>query len=117
MVASSEQQSAPVMVSSPATAQASSSQPGAPINRADSADVMKIPDPIIEPTTIMVASIGPRARTSCVFSRLIFGEGSGGSPNRHGSSLAIHLVEGDRGQSSPTCRVVFHAPARGSRHL
>ena len=64
MVASSEQQSAPVIVIKPATAQASNNQPGAPINRADSADVMKMPDPIIEPITIIVASTGPRARTS-----------------------------------------------------
>src|ERR1700756_1563064 len=63
MVASSEQQSAPVIVSSPATAQARSNQPGAPLNRDDSADVIKIPEPIIEPITIMVASIGPSART------------------------------------------------------
>jgi hypothetical protein len=64
MVANSEQQSAPVIVINPATAHASSSQPGAPINRADSAEVMKMPDPIIEPITIMVASSGPSARTS-----------------------------------------------------
>src|ERR1700682_5054778 len=64
MVASSEQQSAPVMVNKPATVQASSNQPGAPIRRADSAEVMKMPEPIIEPTTIMVASSGPRARTN-----------------------------------------------------
>ena len=63
MVASSEQQSAPVIVNKPASAHASSSQPGAPLSRDDSADVIKIPDPIIEPITIMVASIGPSART------------------------------------------------------
>jgi hypothetical protein len=63
MAASSEQQSAPVIVINPATAQARTSQPGAPVSRADSADVMKMPDPIIEPTTIMVASSGPRRRT------------------------------------------------------
>src|SRR5438132_8471157 len=75
MVASSEQQSAPVTVINPATAQASSSQTGAPINRADSAEVMKTPDPIIDPITIMVASIGPSARTSpacCRSSTLFF---------------------------------------------
>src|SRR5438132_1426663 len=71
MVASSEQQSAPVIVINPATAQASSSQPGAPIKRADSADVIKTPDPIIDPITIMVASSGPSART-----RPACGEGS-----------------------------------------
>src|SRR5437868_4816511 len=63
MVASSEQQSAPIIVSKPAMIHASSSQPGAPLNRADSAEVMKIPEPIIDPMTIMVASIGPSART------------------------------------------------------
>src|ERR1700704_1750071 len=65
MVASSEQQSAPVMVNKPATVQASSNQLGAPIRRADSAEVMKMPEPIIEPTTIVIASSGPRARTNC----------------------------------------------------
>src|SRR5207244_6978927 len=63
MVASSEQHNAPVMVSKPATAHASRSQPGAPLNRDDSAEVIKMPDPIIEPITIIVASIGPSART------------------------------------------------------
>src|SRR4030095_1318712 len=38
-------------------------QPGPPLNRADSAEVMKIPEPIIDPTTIIVASTGPIART------------------------------------------------------
>src|SRR4030088_2217871 len=63
MVASSEQHNAPVMVNRPATAHARSNQPGAPLSRDDSADVIKIPEPIIEPITIMVASIGPSART------------------------------------------------------
>ena len=40
------------------------SQPGAPTNRVDSAEVIKIPDPIIEPITIMVASSGASPRTS-----------------------------------------------------
>jgi hypothetical protein len=50
-------------VSKPAIAQASKSHPGPPLNRADSAEVMKMPEPIIDPMTIMVASIGPSART------------------------------------------------------
>ena len=54
------------MVRRPAIVQASSSQPGALIRRVDSAEVMKIPEPIIEPITIMVASSGPRPRTSFV---------------------------------------------------
>src|SRR5437762_839591 len=67
MVASSEQHNAPVIVSKPAIAHASRSHPGAPFNRDDSAEVIKIPDPIIEPITIVVASIGPSARTRLVF--------------------------------------------------
>src|SRR5438046_6757518 len=64
MVASSEQQRAPVIVNNPATAHARSNQPGAPLSRDDSAEVMKMPEPIIEPITIIVASIGPSAPTS-----------------------------------------------------
>ncbi len=48
IAASSAQQSAPVIVITPARAQATRSQPGEPTKRADSADVMKMPDPIIE---------------------------------------------------------------------
>ena len=55
---------APQTVIRPATAHAASSQPGVPTRRADSAEVMKIPEPIIEPTTIIVASIVPSSRTS-----------------------------------------------------
>src|SRR6185369_702446 len=64
IAASSAQHSAPVIVSTPASAQAASSQPGEPTRRDDSAEVIKIPEPIIEPTTIMVASSRPRPRTS-----------------------------------------------------
>src|SRR5215813_13351523 len=66
IVASSEQQIAPVIVRKPATAQANSNQPGAPLSRADSADVIKMPEPIIDPITIMVASTGPSPRTKPV---------------------------------------------------
>src|ERR1044071_190339 len=64
MAANSAQQSAPVIVSTPASAHATSSHPGEPTSRDDSAEVMKIPDPIIEPTTIIVASSRLRPRTS-----------------------------------------------------
>jgi hypothetical protein len=47
---------------SPAKAHATSSHPGEPTSRADSADVMKMPDPIIEPITIIDASSVPRLR-------------------------------------------------------
>src|SRR6185295_12895433 len=64
IAASSAQQSAPVMVSTPASAHAASNQPGEPTSRDDSADVIKIPEPIIEPTTIIVASSRLNPRTS-----------------------------------------------------
>jgi hypothetical protein len=38
------------------TSQASRSQPGLPTRRAMSADTMKMPEPIIDPTTTIVAS-------------------------------------------------------------
>jgi hypothetical protein len=43
-------------VSRPVTSHASSSQPGLPTSLAMSAETMKMPEPIIEPTTTMVAS-------------------------------------------------------------
>src|SRR5258705_6948027 len=64
IAATSAQHRAPVIVSTPARAHATSSHPGAPTSRDDSAEVMKIPDPIIDPTTIIVASTRPRPRTS-----------------------------------------------------
>src|SRR5256714_10771667 len=67
MVASSEQRRAQLWVSKQAPPNARTSQPGAPLNRDVSAEVMKIPDPIIEPITIIVASTGPSARTRTVF--------------------------------------------------
>src|SRR6266566_7667333 len=64
MAANSAQHNAPVIVRTPASAHATSNQPGDPINREDSAEVIKMPEPIMEPTTIMLASITPRPRTS-----------------------------------------------------
>src|SRR4051794_13394860 len=52
------------MVIKPAMTHVRSSHPGAPMSRVDSAETMKIPEPIIEPTTIMVASTRPRTRTN-----------------------------------------------------
>jgi hypothetical protein len=52
------------MVSNPATTHVNNNQPGAPINRDDSAETMKIPEPIIEPITIIVASSKLSPRTS-----------------------------------------------------
>src|SRR6476661_4726999 len=64
IAASSAQQSAPVIVSTPAKAHATSNHPGEPTSRDDSAEVMKMPEPIIDPTTIIVASSRLRPRTS-----------------------------------------------------
>src|SRR5688500_8443462 len=63
------------MVRTPASAQAAISQPGEPIKRDDSADVIKIPDPIIDPTTIIVASSRLRPRTSFASASLLIASG------------------------------------------
>jgi hypothetical protein len=55
------------MVIRPASAQTTSSQPVAPTSLADSAETMKMPDPIRIPTTIIVESNGPSARTTSDF--------------------------------------------------
>src|SRR3954470_8586970 len=62
MAANSAQHSAPVMVMVPASTHATSNHPGEPTRRDDSADTIKIPDPIMEPTTIIVASTKPSDR-------------------------------------------------------
>src|SRR5438132_5388881 len=64
IAASSAQQSAPVIVRTPAMAHAASSHPGDPTMVIDLADTMKIPEPIIDPITIIVASRRPKPRTS-----------------------------------------------------
>src|SRR5438067_8832165 len=93
MVASSEQHNAPVMVNKPATAHARRSQPGAPLNRDDSAEVIKMPEPIIEPITIIVASIGPSARTrlDCCRLSILLLTGRGGPSQLVMLSEAKHL--------------------------
>ena len=53
-----------MIVRTPANAHANSNQPGEPTKRDDSAEVIKIPDPIIEPTTIIVASSTLKPRIS-----------------------------------------------------
>jgi hypothetical protein len=57
---------AAVSVSSPVTTQAASSHPALPSSRPMSAETMKIPDPIIEPTTTIVASKRFRTRVNSV---------------------------------------------------
>jgi hypothetical protein len=56
IAAISARHNAPVMVISPARAQATISQPGDPSKREDSDETMKIPLPIIDPTTIVTPS-------------------------------------------------------------
>src|SRR5215213_4314123 len=66
IAASSPYDSAPTIVSRPATSHATSSQPALPTVRAMSAETMKMPDPIIEPTTTMVESYKPSPRLNSV---------------------------------------------------
>ncbi len=56
------------MVRTPVNTHAASSQPGELIIRAMSAETMKIPEPIIAPITIMVASYSPMPRTKVLVS-------------------------------------------------
>src|SRR4051812_27471232 len=51
------------MVSTPVITQTTSSQPGEPTWREISPETIKIPEPIIDPATIIVESSRPRPRT------------------------------------------------------
>src|SRR4026207_36232 len=96
MAASSAQHSAPEIVISPAIAQARTNQPGEPTKRNDSAETMKIPDPIIDPTTIIVASSNPsaRGRLECWSRSLLVGAMAVPSVAiDHGGSLVEVTVE------------------------
>src|SRR5438132_7573521 len=55
-----------MIVSTPVTSHAHSNHPGAPTCRLMSADTIKMPEPIIEPATIIVESSKPRPRTKPV---------------------------------------------------
>jgi hypothetical protein len=66
IAANSPYDSAPAMVSAPATAHATKSQFALPIWRPMSAETMKIPDPIITPTTTITESNKPRPRAKFV---------------------------------------------------
>ncbi len=63
IAASSPYESAAATVSTPVMSQAASSPPVEPVRRAMSAETMKMPEPIIEPTTIIVESNKPSPRT------------------------------------------------------
>src|SRR5262245_9379605 len=60
--ASVPKQKAPVIVSRPVMTHVISSQPDAPTCRTMSADTMKMPEPIIDPATIIVESHSPSSR-------------------------------------------------------
>src|ERR1700751_3180394 len=66
MAASSPYASAPVMVKKPVSSHAASSSAGESTSRAISADTMKMPEPIIEPITMVVALMGPIPLTNSV---------------------------------------------------
>ncbi len=53
-----------MIVSTPVTAQTTSSQPEEPTSRAMSAETMKMPEPIIEPATSIVESSKPSPLTN-----------------------------------------------------
>jgi hypothetical protein len=54
------------MVKKPATAQATKSQPAEPKSRVMPAETMKIPEPIMDPETIITESVRPRERLKSV---------------------------------------------------
>src|SRR4030081_3454681 len=64
IAASSPYASAPKMVTTPETTHAIRSQKGELTVREISADTMKIPDPIMDPATSMVASVSVNALTN-----------------------------------------------------
>src|ERR1700694_3041272 len=64
IAASSPYASAPKMVTTPETTHAMRSQKGELTVREISAETMKIPDPIIEPATSIVASVSVSALTN-----------------------------------------------------
>src|SRR4051812_30611931 len=64
MAASSPYASAPRIVTTPETTHAINSQKGEPMVREMSAETMKIPEPIIEPATSIVASVNVSALTN-----------------------------------------------------
>jgi hypothetical protein len=67
-------------VITPVNTQAISSHIGDPTLRAMAADVMKMPEPIIEPATSIVASVSVMAWTNSVFGRVAASvSGSGGA--------------------------------------
>ena len=79
------------MVSTPVMIQATSKPPAEPVCREISADTMKIPEPIIDPTTIMVESNNPRPRTKPESD--VGGGHCGGAGWGHVKSQAIKSAE------------------------
>src|ERR1700678_622070 len=77
MAASSPKEGAPAMVSTPVKNHATSSQPALPIWRDMSADTMKIPEPIITPTTTITESNRPRPRANVGVCGVAAGEAAG----------------------------------------
>src|SRR5437899_12637962 len=83
------------MVSSPVRIQVNSSPPAEPVCREISAATMKMPDPIIEPTTIIVPSNKPMARTKpCSDFALVSARGCVVSAIRRIASAGRRVVRG-----------------------
>jgi hypothetical protein len=107
MAASSAYASAPSIVMTPVRIHASRSRNGEPTVRAMSAETMKMPDPIIDPATSIVASVrvsaftksvcGSLARHGAAATLLMHRLGTGGSPagrtsrDAHGGTAGHNL--------------------------
>ena len=82
-----------MIVMTAVTSHAPISSAGEPVSRAMSADTMKMPEPIIEPTTIAVALKRPRPCTSGGF-RASCGDASLCSGPPDGSGFGLGVVAG-----------------------
>ena len=61
------------MVSNPVTNHSTNNHPAEPRSRAIAEVTIKIPEPIMEPATILVASINPNERfNSCLVSDIVY---------------------------------------------
>jgi hypothetical protein len=92
-----------VIVSSPVTTQVSSSQPAEPVVRAISAETMKMPEPIIEPATIIVESSRPSSRRKPVAGGEAVDGEPGGEPGDAPGDEATAWGSAMRGVSHARC--------------
>src|SRR5436305_896921 len=94
MAANSPKESAAAITSSPLTSHAASSHPAEPTCRAILAETMKMPEPIIDPVTIITESSRPSSRTNPWAPR--------SSRTEVSAIEATKIEEGGRGCHPPT---------------